>query len=152
MLKFNKKVEYALISMIYLSDKNNGDLTSAREIADRFHIPADLLGKVLQQLSQQDLIGSVRGVKGGYFIHKSLKEISIHQVVSAIDRPIFLVNCAEVDVCECGQADSCNIKNPMMILQEKLVQFFDNLSLEDLKKEQNLRKKKNPQKPAVFSV
>ena len=135
MLKFNRKVEYALISLLYLSKKPPGELTNNRELAELFSIPGEILGKVLQQLAQKDVIASVRGVKGGYFLEKSLKEITVHEVISAVERPIALVDCAD-KLCECAQSSCCNIKNPMLILQEKVAQFFDNLTLKDLKEEQ----------------
>lgn len=135
MLKFNRKVEYALISLLYLSKKGSAGLTSTRELAELFSIPGEILGKVLQQLAQKDIISSVRGVKGGYTLEKPLQKITIHEVISAVERPVALVDCAD-ELCECAQSSCCNIKNPMLILQEKMAQFFDKLTLKDLKEEQ----------------
>ncbi|RME76708.1 MAG: Rrf2 family transcriptional regulator [Planctomycetota bacterium] len=134
MLKFSKKVEYALIALLYLEDSKE-EFVSAKEIGRRFQIPQDILGKVLQSLSGAKILGSIRGSRGGYYLLKPLEEISVHEVVSAVDRPINLVDCADEEGCQCAQASFCNIQNPMLVLQEKLVRFFSQLTLKDLKKE-----------------
>ena len=48
MLKLSKKVEYGLISMMHMDSVQNGDLATARELSELYNIPAELLGKVLQ--------------------------------------------------------------------------------------------------------
>ena len=67
MLRFSKKVEYALIAMLYMADKDPGELTTARELSDKYDISLELMGKLLQSLTRHDLITSVQGAKGGYF-------------------------------------------------------------------------------------
>ncbi|MCB0259910.1 MAG: Rrf2 family transcriptional regulator, partial [Calditrichaeota bacterium] len=65
MLKFSKKVEYALISMLYMAKREDGELTTSRELSQHFNIPQELAGKVLQSLARTGCIASVQGVKGG---------------------------------------------------------------------------------------
>ena len=135
MLKLNKKVEYALIAMLHMAEKAPGQLTTARELSETFHIPLQMTGKVLQRLAKQGLIRSVQGVKGGYQIEQSLHNISISSVVLAIEGPTYLVKCIRKTpnpVCGCDQNHACNIKSAMVTIQHKLRTFFNTISLQDL--------------------
>jgi len=134
MLKINKKVEYAIIGLLYMGDKPEGSLTTATELSENFKIPQEITRKVLQHLSKHKLIVSVQGVKGGYQLNERLENIKLTQVISAIEGPIQIVNCVEPDdICDCEQLDFCNIRNPMSILQQLVIQIFDSITLRDLK-------------------
>ena len=142
MLRFSRKVEYALIALFYV-ESQKGRAVSAGEIGKTFCLSTDLLGKVLQALKRAGILDSNRGVKGGYTLLKEFREIPVYDVVKAVDKPILLVDCAD-EAQGCAQAPHCNIRNPMMALHHKLVQFFSLLTLEDLKKESHLVLEKVP--------
>jgi Rrf2 family protein len=133
MLKFSKKLEYALISIFEIYDRNGHNPVTTKEIAMRYDIPLDLLGKVLQTLAKNRLVTSIQGVKGGYTLNHPLKDIKVLQVVEAIEGPIALIACQTEDVCKCEQHLNCNIRTPMEMIQSELVQFFANISLEELR-------------------
>ena len=67
MLKINKKVEYALIALKLMLEKEQGELTTAREVSDKFHTPFDTTAKVMQMMNSARMLESVKGVKGGYY-------------------------------------------------------------------------------------
>lgn len=138
MLKFSKKVEYALISMLYMANRQDGQLTSARELSEKFNLPQEIAGKVLQKLARHNCISSVQGVKGGYQLIQPPEEINLTTVIKAVDGPVRLVNCVtDKDNCGCDQFAFCNMRNPMELLQSRLVQFFDAITLADLQAEQS---------------
>ena len=66
MLRLSKKADYALIAMRHLAASEPGSSSSAREIAESYAIPAELLAKVLQRLVRARLLVSVQGTRGGY--------------------------------------------------------------------------------------
>lgn len=136
MLKFSKKVEYALIALIYIGERGDNCVTTSREIAEKFHIPGEMMGKILHTLAKKDLITSLQGVKGGYKLQRSLQNISITDVVSILDGPINFVNCSHVTKkSECPQSKVCNIKNGMNVMQTKLHGFFSSITLADLQQD-----------------
>lgn len=130
MLKLSKKVEYALIAMVCMAEKQPRDLTTARELAEKFRIPHEMMGKVLQVLAKGEFIRSVQGIKGGYSLAKPLAEVKVADVVRALDGPIVL--CGRRGGCNCKQADFCNIKGGMQSVQSKFTLFWSDISLEDL--------------------
>lgn len=133
MLKFSKKVEYALIALNDMSKKLNGELTTARELSDKFNISLELMMKILQSLARSSIVVSVQGVRGGYYLEKSTSDINISSIITAIDGPFRLVDCVHKSgPSECGRDKYCNIKKPMANIQAKLEDFFNNISLKDL--------------------
>lgn len=133
MLKFSKKLEYALISIFEMSDRYGQEPVTTKTIAMRYDIPLEILGKVLQTLVKHGLITSIQGVKGGYTLNHSLDNLKVLQVVEAIEGPISLIACKIKNISGCEQHLNCNIRTPMEMIQSELVHFFGNISLEELR-------------------
>ena len=133
MLKFSKKLEYALISIFEMSDRIGREPVTTKTIAERYAIPVEILGKVLQTLTKNGLITSIQGVKGGYTLNQSLNNLKVLQVVEAIEGPLSLTACGSESLCGCEQLIKCNIRTPMEMIQSELVQFFGGISLEELR-------------------
>src|SRR5260221_779780 len=68
MLRFSKKADYALIAMKHLAVRGDRASSSAREIAELYDIPIELMAKVLQRLVQRGLLAPQQGTRGGYQI------------------------------------------------------------------------------------
>ncbi len=136
MLRISKKAEYALIGMLHMSKKEKNELTTAKELSGCYNIPLELMGKVLQRLAKTGLIHSEQGVKGGYQLNRPLQEISVKTILNIVDGPIKIVNCMRVsDPFNCEQESHCTIRNPMLIIQDRLDDFFAKLSLQDIRDE-----------------
>ncbi len=133
MLKISKKTEYAIIALVDMTMNGNETLVTAKDLSDRYHIPREILGKVLQSLAKSNLIDSKQGVKGGYQLVVPLDAINIKKVIESVDGPIKLIDCTLEDKSNCGQIEYCNIKNPMEFIQNELVRFFDGITLRDFK-------------------
>jgi len=137
MLKLSKKIEYAIIATLDIAGNKNGELTTAKDLSGKYNIPPELMGKVLQSLAKEGVILSQKGVKGGYKLFLPLKEININKIINAVEGPIKLVDCTSELDCGCGQETHCNIKTPMVIIQEELTNFFDSITLQDFKDKYN---------------
>jgi len=132
MLKLSKKTEYALIALLDLGERNNLNVVTTKEMAEQYNIPYDILGKVLQVLSKKEIIRSVQGVKGGYMMMRPLKEISLQQVIEAVDGPISLTSCISSGHLACQQHPNCTIRTPIVLIQNDLNDYFKGISLENL--------------------
>lgn len=135
MLRLTKKTEYGIIAMKYLITRNATSpesVVSRSEIAERFHIPKELLGKVLQKLGRKGLIRSYQGVSGGYVLSKDPDDISLYEVVEAIEGPIAMVECYTDNGEECTQLDYCNIQSPILSIRRNLTEYFESITLADL--------------------
>lgn len=125
MLKLGRKVEYALISLYHLDSLREGHLATSREIAERYSIPPDLLGKVLQALNRADIIDSVQGVKGGYSLSTPIQCVALGDVVEAVEGPVHIAKCTCTETGKiCPQQSCCNIRDRVFQLQEALNRFL----------------------------
>ena len=133
MLKLSKKTEYAIIALMAMTNGNSEKLYTSKELSQRYNIPPEIMGKVMQSLAKNELIISHQGVKGGYQLSKDLSDINIVSVITAVEGPLKVVDCVAVDDCECNQLNSCNIKGPMEMIQSELHEFLGNISIKSLK-------------------
>lgn len=131
MLKINKKVEYALMALKFMADSEN-TLTSAREICDEFKTPFDTTAKVMQLMNNHDILKSVKGIKGGYSLNKSLKEITYMQLARLIEGKENIGRVCSSTKGNCELIGKCNIATPVEQLNRKLNVFLETLTLADL--------------------
>ena len=136
MLRFSKKVEYAIIALLHVAAIQDQHLTTARELSRRYNIPLELMGKVLQSLTRAGLILSVQGIKGGYKLNKALASITVNEVLIAVEGRLKLVGClSQRPPNHCEQQIHCTIKNPMEIIQSRMERLFENLKLQEIEEE-----------------
>ena len=144
MIKINRKVEYALMVLKLMKEKEAGELTSAREVCDLYGTPFDTTAKVMQQMNTSGILHSHKGVKGGYSLCKDLNQISYIDLVETIEGKSFMMDCHEGP---CELIHSCNISQPIKRLNDYLITIFKALTLGELLAEDNLLAlKKAPEK------
>ncbi len=131
MLRLSKKADYALIALKDLASKSEGTSSSAREIAARFDIPIELMAKVLQRLSKKGLLVSHQGTRGGYRLSRTADQISVADVIVAIDGPVMVTACSDGDE-SCDQYSKCNIRDPLWQLKDRIVSSLESFSLKEL--------------------
>ncbi|HQV34524.1 MAG TPA: Rrf2 family transcriptional regulator [Calditrichia bacterium] len=134
MMKFSKKLEYALIALVYMSQRGEEQLTTSREFAGQFNIPQEVAGKVMQSLARKNFIRSVQGVKGGYQLATNAGEINLAELINAVDGPFTVVGCMsqEEESCGCDQHDYCNIRSSMSLIHNRIMAFFRSITLKDI--------------------
>lgn len=118
MLRLSKKADYALIAITHLTLKSGS--SSAREIAEQFDIPVELLAKVLQRMTRRGLLTSQQGTRGGYQLARAASGISIADVIQAIDGPVAVTACSS-HAERCGQFAKCNVRDPLWKIREIIV-------------------------------
>ncbi len=133
MMRFSKKVEYALIAMVEMAQQSGySELVTARSLSKEYRIPPEILSKVLQKLTRIGLLQSVQGIKGGYTLAKPVDQINLLEVVESIDGPLRLVACNTGRPCDCEQFLFCNIQTPMQYIQDEFAQLLRTITLKDL--------------------
>ncbi len=94
MLRLSKKADYALIAMKHLALRPDQAASSAREIAEQYDIPVELMAKILQRLAREGLLASHQGTRGGYQLSRSPSNISVADVIQAVDGPLTVTACS----------------------------------------------------------
>ena len=130
MLRFTKRADYGLMAIHYIASNDGLGAVSAKRIAEEFGIPPELLAKILQRLAKRRLIVSQNGPKGGYVLTRRPADISVGEVVRALEGPISIVSC--LDHSGCPQELRCNLKRPVQKLQTAISHLLDSMSLTEL--------------------
>jgi len=86
MLKLGKQTQYALVALLHLGKIAPNTRVSTRELSERYAIPEQHLGKVLQKLSRAELLTAEKGSQGGYELGQSLSNLRLGDVMAAVDR------------------------------------------------------------------
>lgn len=104
---------------------------SAKDIAEAYHIPPQLLAKILQTLAKAGLLVSHAGTNGGYSLARSATEITAFEVIRAIDGPLFITSCITIHG-TCDLAGHCTIKEPLRKVNDSIKELLNGLRIADL--------------------
>ncbi|MBI4083714.1 MAG: Rrf2 family transcriptional regulator [Candidatus Lambdaproteobacteria bacterium] len=132
MLKVNRKVEYGLVALKHMHSKPRGDLTSVREICETYGTPFDPVAHVLRILNSQGVVKSEQGAHGGYRLASDLREIDFARFVEMIEGQLAFCDCVREGHLGCSLQGSCNIVQPMNMLNRKLLTFLRSIKLVEL--------------------
>ncbi len=130
----SQTVEYALRAMVCLAQAPDV-LTPTPALASKTKVPPNYLSKVLQVLAQAELIQGRRGVGGGYKLSRSADDITMLDVVNAIDRLEPITTCP-LEIAEHG-ASLCSLHRRLDQAVRMLIDQFEGVSLADLISEAN---------------
>lgn len=129
-MQITRQADYALRAVMYLAQMNSHQRAATSQIAEEQHIPPSFLAKIISQLSIAGLINTSRGARGGVTLARSANEISVLEVIEAIDGPIALNECTHSpDSCPFG--DNCPMKPLWCDTQEELVQRLNSSYFSD---------------------
>jgi Rrf2 family protein len=158
MLRLTKKADYGLMALKYLAEQAQGhaetpraasaaslgnsvvlgnavalgnSAASAKAIAEAYHIPPQLLAKILQTLARAGLLVSHAGTNGGYALARSARDISAFEVIRAIDGPLFITSCITIHG-TCDLHGTCTIKEPLRKVNDSITNLLSDLSIADL--------------------
>ncbi|WP_328799466.1 SUF system Fe-S cluster assembly regulator [Sandaracinobacteroides hominis] len=111
MLRLSNLADYGVVVMTAAArSAADGRLTSAAQIAGLTGIPAPTVAKLMGQLGRAGLLSSQRGVAGGFSLSRYAQDISLADIVEAIDGPIALTHCGQPGGDCCGLSTSCHVK------------------------------------------
>ncbi|NTU74729.1 MAG: Rrf2 family transcriptional regulator [Anaerolineaceae bacterium] len=120
-MQITRQADYALRAMLYLAQMDPAQRASTSLIAQEKNIPPSFLAKIISQLSIAGLIHTSRGARGGVALARQPEQISLLEVVEAIDGPISLNECTNnPDVCAFG--DDCPLHTIWCTTQAELIE------------------------------
>jgi Rrf2 family protein len=131
MLRFSKKADYALMAMKHLALRGDRGSSSAREIAALYNIPIELMAKVLQRLVRRGLLASHQGTRGGYELSRRPTQISVADVIQAIDGPVTVTACSTEEN-QCEQFAKCNVRDPLWKVRERILSALGECTIAEL--------------------
>ena len=122
-MQITRQADYAVRAVMYLAQLGPDEKASTSQIAEEKDIPLSFLAKIIAQLSVAGLLQTMRGARGGVTLARAPQEISLLEVVEAIDGPIMLNECVNGSF-ECSQHD-CPMHQIWLEAQEDLVKRLE---------------------------
>jgi len=132
MTLLSRKADYALLILAHLYERPEG--ANARVIADRYGISRSFVANILKELAGKGFLASHRGVKGGYSLQRSLKEITLAALLDTIGESFKLTMCADHSAGDevCTLEGCCPVQSPLTKIHERLTAVLRDVTLADL--------------------
>lgn len=132
MLRISKLADYGTVVMVYLA-KDPQQLCNARDIALHTHLAVPTVSKLLKRLTAAGLLISVRGVTGGYRLQRSAAEISVAEIIYALEAQRGLTECS-LQPNECSLQSVCHVQANWRLISQAIESALKSVSLETLAK------------------
>lgn len=129
MLRISKLTDYAILMMVEMT--RDGGMLSAHVLAERVHVETPTASKVLKLLAGSGLLESYRGASGGYRVTRGASDISVAEVIAAIEGPIAMTECS-VEEGLCSQEDQCELRGNWQRISLAVAQALREVSLAEM--------------------
>lgn len=131
---FSRQCEYAIQGVLYLALKPQGEMTSIKELTKRLDIPYHFLAKILQRLATTGLLTSAKGPTGGFSLGKPAKDITLFDIVEAIDGSDFMDKCV-LGFPECSGRNPCSVHSTWGGLRDQIYEMLVSKNIAEMARE-----------------
>ncbi|MCC6587932.1 MAG: Rrf2 family transcriptional regulator [Bryobacterales bacterium] len=128
---YSRSAEYAIRAFVYLAQVEQGKFVMAKQIAADTEIPGHFLAKILQQLARKGFLKSSKGPTGGFSMKRSPDEVSLFDVVEAVDGTTDYERCIGGQA-ECNDQAPCGLHESWKRLRGDIVKYLEETSIADV--------------------
>lgn len=132
-MRVTRKSDYGLRALCTLARHYNREPVSIGQLSAEHKIPEPFLEKIMQELREHGLVEATHGRGGGYLLKKRPSQISLREIVQALDGPIALVTCLDPGS-KCAIEDGCPTSPIWEIVNHQLEEYLESLTLSDVVK------------------
>jgi FeS assembly SUF system regulator len=132
MVRLSKLTDYALVVMGCMARSSNRCSRTARDLSVELQLPLPTVSKLLKELLRSGLLVSQRGIKGGYSLSREPHEISLAEIITALEGPVALTECSTDTSGLCALEPCCAIKKNQQIISQAVRGVLDRLTLCEL--------------------
>src|SRR5262245_4244207 len=131
MLRVTKVADYGIVVMTYLANHHPGQL-SARDIAAGARLPLPVVSKILKLLQREKLLASHRGTKGGYSLSRRPEEITVADIIGALEGPIAVTECTDRVHGDCDLERLCPVRSNWHRINQAIREALEQISLAEM--------------------
>jgi FeS assembly SUF system regulator len=132
MVRLGKLTDYGLVIMTCIARNQDAPLRTARDLAQESRLPVSTVSKLLKELLHCGLLVSHRGIKGGYILARGPQQISVLEIIAAIEGPMALTECSTDVTGLCNLESGCPIKSNQQIINQAIRGVLEKVTLSDL--------------------
>ena len=137
-MKLSTRSRYGLRAMMAMAMNTGNAQMMAKEIAEKQSLPLTYLEQLMVALRKAGLVNATRGAKGGYLLARKSEEISLSDIIEALDGPISIADCSDIANC-CLDTEMCSLREVFDGANELLQTYFHDISLAELVERQKAR-------------
>lgn len=129
MIRITRQADYGIVLLTYFAQSEGGGPHNARELAERVHLPVPMVAKILKGLAREGILTSHRGVHGGYRLARPANEISVAEIIVALEGPIAITDCSGMEPFSCDIAALCAVRSNWQTINLVVRDALDQISL-----------------------
>ena len=130
-MRINKLTDYSIVILTNMVINGDKKMYTAKELSEITEIPLPTVTRILKMLSNKELLDSQQGPQGGYSLTKSAENISVREVIEAMEGPIALTECSDDD-CGCAYENSCAVGKPWQKINKAIIDVLQNINLAEM--------------------
>ncbi|MFV9473726.1 Fe-S cluster assembly transcription factor [Advenella sp. RU8] len=142
-MRLTTKGRFAVTAMIDLALRQNSGPITLSTVSERQNISLSYLEQLFGKLRRHELVESIRGPGGGYILARFAREITIADIIFAVDEPLDATSCGSKSECASGKdgnpSGKCMTHDLWTNLNRKMVDYLDSVTLQDLVDQQRMR-------------
>ncbi len=131
MLRMTKQADYAIVLLTRMASSPESRL-NASEVANQTGLPQPIVSKILKLLARREILISHRGAKGGYRLARSPKEVSVAQIIEAVEGPIAITECVDENPGECSQEPVCPVRSNWQQINHAVRGALEQITLQEM--------------------
>lgn len=132
-MQLTTKARYAVMAILEMASKVANHPITLADISQHQHIPINYLEQIFAKLRRANLVKSVKGPKGGYIINSALKDLTIANIIDAVEENIEMTRCMRKPNANCmPNKIQCNSHYLWIGLGNHIRDYFNNISIEDV--------------------
>lgn len=131
MIRMTKSADYGIVLMTRMAEQPER-IFKAVELAEEARLPHPTVSKVLKLLARSDLLESHRGAKGGYSLAREPEEISVVDIITALDGPIGITECIDDTPGECEQEPVCPVRGNWQRINDVVREALRSITLAEM--------------------
>lgn len=127
MIRISKLADYAVVILAEMA--RQPAVLSATAMASATNLSETTVAKVLKILARENILIATRGAAGGYELSRSADQITITQIIEAMDGPIGVVDCAEETRADCQLSETCKMQTNWALVNDAIRSALSNVTL-----------------------
>ena len=132
---FSKACEYAIRAMLFIAQKSeNGSKIGIKEISKGIDAPEYFLAKILQDLSRKDIVQSIKGPNGGFYLDESGRKCTLADIVKAVDGDDLFIGCG-LGLKVCSEKNPCPLHDEFKIIRKKIHYMLESTTVSEFNME-----------------
>ncbi len=143
-MRLSTKGQYAVRAIVNLACHSSEKPVTLKDISAEEGISLSYLEQLFVKLRKGKIVKSVRGPGGGYVLAKHAAKISVGEIIAVVEEPLNPVACLDDDSAGCDRATRCTTQRVWKCLAEKIAEFLNSVSIEDLSREALAQKNGEP--------